>query len=63
MVPTDISETVQLLLQHGANPLVKDQAGFTPLALARGLGHAKCIELLQVHTWGCGGDRQTGRRG
>lgn len=46
-VPTDISETVRVLLQHGANPLVKDHAGFTPLALARGLGHAKCVELLQ----------------
>lgn len=63
-MPTDISETVLILLQHGADPLSRDHAGFTPLALARGLNHARCIELLQVGTGGVdacthvGGSRQ-----
>lgn len=52
-VPTDISETVLVLLKHGANPLTKDHAGFTPLALARGLRHQRCIDLLQVRVVVC----------
>jgi hypothetical protein len=42
----DISETVRILLQWGADPLLPDHTGGLPLAAAQRLGHMRCIALL-----------------
>lgn len=39
-------EIVRLLLEHGANPLMTDMWGVTPLALAREKGYAEIADLL-----------------
>jgi ankyrin repeat protein len=41
-------EIIQLLLQAGADPIIGDNNGRTPLDLARAEGHAQCIALLEV---------------
>jgi len=41
-------EVVKLLLEAGANPMVANNDGRTPMDIAEGIGHRKCIELLQV---------------
>jgi ankyrin repeat protein len=38
---------VRLLLDHGANPLLTNGDGKTPLDMATELGHVAIVELLQ----------------
>ena len=42
-------ETAKLLLEHGADPLVRQSKGFTPMHEAALLGRADLIELLLAH--------------
>jgi ankyrin repeat protein len=41
-------QIIQLLLQAGANPTIRNNNGRTPLAIARTSGHQPCIVLLQA---------------
>jgi ankyrin repeat protein len=41
------AEVVRLLLDHGANPLLTDGDGKTPLDMATELGHVAIVELLR----------------
>src|SRR6266851_5141074 len=42
-------DTAKLLLEHGADPLVRQSKGFTPMHEAALLGRADLIELLLAH--------------
>ena len=42
-------ETAKMLLEHGADPLVRQSKGFTPMHEAALLGRADLIELLLAH--------------
>src|SRR5438093_2426923 len=42
-------ETAKLLLEHGADPLVRQSKGFTPMHEAALLGRADIIDLLLAH--------------
>jgi ankyrin repeat protein len=42
-------EIVELLITKGANVNVKDRNNFTPLSVAKGLGHEEITEMLKNH--------------
>ncbi|KAH7282294.1 hypothetical protein KP509_35G024000 [Ceratopteris richardii] len=44
-----LDKTVTLLLQRGANPMVINDAGLTPLQMARNRGHASVVRILEEH--------------
>ncbi|XP_078439841.1 putative E3 ubiquitin-protein ligase XBOS34 isoform X2 [Wolffia australiana] len=44
-----LDETVDVLLAHGANPLVANDDCHTPLDLARTKGHTKVVRLIENH--------------
>src|SRR5207253_8297410 len=46
---SDLYETAKILLEHGADPLVRQSKGFTPMHEAALLGRADLIELLLAH--------------
>ena len=44
----DRTETVKVLVEVGANPMVADRDGRTPLDMAKNEGHGECITILEV---------------
>ena len=45
---TNRTEVVKVLVEVGANPMVADRNGDTPLDMARDYGHDDCITILEV---------------
>ncbi|KAI5062297.1 hypothetical protein GOP47_0022836 [Adiantum capillus-veneris] len=44
-----LEKTVTLLLSRGANPMVINDAGLTPLQMARSRGHVSVVRILEEH--------------
>ena len=42
------AEVVKVLVEVGANPMVADRDGRTPLDMAKNEGHGECITILEV---------------
>jgi len=42
------SEVVNLLLQAGADPMVRSEEGENAMEVVRKMGHEECLEVLQV---------------
>ena len=42
------TEVVKVLIEVGANPMVANRDGRTPLDMAKGKGHDECITILEV---------------
>ena len=42
------TEVVKVLVEVGANPMVADREGRTPLGIAKNEGHGECITILEV---------------
>lgn len=45
----DVVESARVLLAHGADPSIKNLAGQTPIDVARRVGFAELVKLLQEH--------------
>ena len=50
--PTPTSQLTDALLRHGANPLIADKNGVTPIAAAHLLGYAKLAARMEAITGG-----------
>jgi Arf-GAP/SH3 domain/ANK repeat/PH domain-containing protein len=46
-VGNDLAQCVKLLLLHGADSTIKNNAGVSPVDIARDKSHEECLELLQ----------------
>ena len=52
------ADVVQVLLEAGANPRMRDEAGATAADLARQLGHAEALASLESHAAGAAGSSE-----